>query len=373
MRLIVVTMLFVALAHDSAQSQNSTGTYSPTIQSAAAAQPSDARPLEAPTALLEEERVNMAVYDSCNQGVVHITTRSASVDVFLQVSVQDGSGSGSVLDKAGHIVTNHHVISGARKITVRLYNNASYPAVVIGNDPVTDIAILKVNAPPEHLHPIRWGESQGLRVGQRIYAIGNPFGLERTMSTGMISAVNRQIPSREDRSMHSRIQIDAALNQGNSGGPLINTSGQLIGMNTAIMSSDGDSAGVGLAIPVSTLQRIVPQLLQHGRVIRPWIGITRVYERPEGLLIISTTGGGPADQAGLRGFSIVMKSNGQSVHPVIDPSTADLILAVDSVPVRTSDELLAAIEKRKPGDRIIFTIQRAGQNLNVPVTLGQAQ
>ncbi len=325
--------------------------------------------------LLPEERVSIAVYENCNRSVVHIATRSVAMESFQQISLREGSGSGSVLDTNGLILTNQHVIDGAREISVSLFNGLSYPAVLVGQDPGTDIAVLKIDAPADQLVPLAWGDSQRLRVGQRIYAIGNPFGLERTMSTGMISSLNRQIPSRSGRTIRALIQIDAALNQGNSGGPLLNTRGQLIGMNTAIMSTGGDSAGVGFAIPASTLARIVPQLIEHGRIIRPSIGITRVYENDAGLLIVSVSSGGPADQSGLRGFRLVTKTRRQGLYSydqtVIDTSTADLILSVDGQPVHTADELLTAIEQKQPGDVVTLGVQRAGVSANVTVTLGE--
>lgn len=173
--------------------------------------------------LLPEERVNIAVYENCNRSVVHIATRSVATESYRQLALREGSGSGSVLDANGLILTNQHVIDGAKQISVSLFNGISYQAVLVGQDPDTDIAILKIDAPADQLHPVTWGDSQKLRVGQKIYAIGNPFGLERTMSTGMISSLNRQIPTRTQRTMQSIIQVDAALNHGNSGGPLLNT------------------------------------------------------------------------------------------------------------------------------------------------------
>ncbi len=322
--------------------------------------------------LLPEERVNIAVYERCNQSVVHISTRSIAMEAFQQVSVRKGSGSGSVLDKSGLILTNHHVIEGAREVSVSLYNGLSYTATLIGQDKETDIAVLKIEAPAEQLMPIEWGNSQSLRVGQRIYAIGNPFGLERTMSTGMISSLNRQIPSSEGRTMRSLIQIDASLNQGNSGGPLLSTRGQLIGMNTAIMSSDGDSAGVGFAIPVSTLSRIVPQLIEHGRVVRPTIGITRVYETENGLLIVSLATGGPAERAGLKGC-LVAKLRNQMVYVEVDTSNADLIFSVDGTAVRSADELLTRIEDKKPGESVTLGVLRGGRSIEVNVILGHPE
>ena len=324
--------------------------------------------------LLPEERVSIGVYEKCNQSVVHITTKVTSMDSFLQVSTHEGSGSGSVLNKDGLILTNYHVIEGAREISVRI-NGTSYPATSLGEDEATDIAVLRIDAPPEELIPLEWGDSSKLRVGQRVYAIGNPFGLERSMSAGMIASLNRQIPSAKSREMGSLIQVDASINRGNSGGPLLNTRGQIVGMNTAIMSSDGDSSGVAFAIPVSTIARIVPQLVSNGFVIRPSIGISRVYENEKGLLIVSVQPGGPADKAGLQGFSLVTKTYRQGLYSYqkssIDTSKADLIVAIDGRAITTADELLDYVASRKPGDQVILTVFRQNQRSNVSITLGQ--
>jgi len=324
--------------------------------------------------LLPEERTSIAVYRRCNRSVVNIST-SSRMDTFLTVSLKKGTGSGSVLDQSGTILTNQHVIDGAKEITVRLSNSTSYPAVLVGQDPDTDIAILRIDAPAEQLEPIAWGDSQNLQVGHRIYAIGNPFGLERTMSAGMISSLNRTIPARERREMRSLIQVDMSLNQGNSGGPLLNTRGELIGMNAAIMSSDGDSAGVGFAIPSATIQRIVGKLLIRGRVVRPTIGITRVYENEQGLLVVIVARGGPAEAAGLKGFSLVTKPR-IGLHrsePTIDASTADLIQAIDGQPVKKADELLEILENKNPGDTVVLDIVRSGKSVRVPIKLGTSE
>lgn len=324
---------------------------------------------------LPEEQVSIAVYERCNRSVVHIATKSVSVDSFSQLKLREGSGSGSVLDKEGLILTNYHVIEGARTISVGLHNGLFYDAELVGQDPDTDIAVLRIKAPSENLVPVSLGESEDLRIGQRIYAIGNPFGLERTMSTGMISSLDRQIPAKTGRSMRSLIQLDATLNQGNSGGPLLNTRGQQIGMNTAIISSDGDSAGVGFAIPSSTIRRIVPQLIQHGKVIRASIGISRVYESDQGLLIVSTVTGGPAERSGLKGFHLVKQVSRKGPYQVeqayYDTSSADLILSVDGQSVQSADHLLSLIETRRPGDVVQLAVQRDGQRMNVQVKLGE--
>jgi S1-C subfamily serine protease len=328
-----------------------------------------------PIGLLPEERVSIAVYERCNRSVVHIATKSISVGSFSQVKLREGSGSGSVLDKNGLILTNYHVIEAARKISVGLPNGLFYDAQLIGQDPDTDIAVLRIQAPPEQLFPVILGSSDELRVGQRIYAIGNPFGLERSMSTGMISSLDRQIPAKTGRSMRSLIQLDATLNQGNSGGPLLNTRGEQIGMNTAIISSDGDSAGVGFAIPSSTIRRIVTQLIEHGKVIRASIGISRVYEGDHGLLIVSTIAGGPADRAGLKGFQLVKQVGRQGgfqfEQTYYDLTTADLIEAIDGQPVQGADHLLALIEAKRPGDTVQVTTVREGRRQQINVQLGE--
>ncbi|MCA9270764.1 MAG: trypsin-like peptidase domain-containing protein, partial [Planctomycetales bacterium] len=255
-----------------------------------------------------EERTNIFVYEKVNRSVVNITTVTVRADIFFREVPSEGSGSGSVIDKAGHILTNDHVIDEARTIMVTLHDGNSYEAKLVGKDAVNDIAVLKIEAPPEALFPVEFGDSARLRVGQKIYAIGNPFGLERTMTTGIISSLNRSLPSRTGRIMKQIIQLDAALNRGNSGGPLLNSRGQLIGMNTAIASRTGENTGVGFAIGSNAVGRVVPQLIRNGRVIRPDIGITRVMETENGLLVATLAEKGPAEEAGVRGFTLLRET-----------------------------------------------------------------
>ena len=321
------------------------------------------------------ERVNVAVYDRVNRSVVNITTLIVRPDMFLMAEPpSEGAGSGSVLDQDGHLLTNYHVIEGARQVRVTLFNGETYDAQLIGADPVYDIAVLRVTAPRELLFPVEFGDSSPLKVGQNVYAIGNPFGLERTMTTGIISSLNRSLPSRSGRTMKSIIQIDAALNRGNSGGPLLDSRGRLIGMNTAIASHTGENTGVGFAIPVNTISRVVQQLIQNGRVIRPDLGITRVLQTEQGLVIATLTPGGPAERAGLRGFRIIKHQRrfGPFVNEEIriDRDYADLIVAVDGQPVRSADDLLSAIESRRPGEETVVTVMREGRRVNVGIVLG---
>ena len=328
--------------------------------------------------LTPDELTNIKVYESCNRSVVNITTRTVRPDVFFMLDAPaEGAGSGSVLDKRGHILTNYHVVEGARQIVVALHDNTSYEAQLVGRDELNDIAVLRIEAPPVSLYPVKPGDSSGLRVGQKVLAIGNPFGLERTMTVGIISSLNRSLPSRSSRAMKSMIQIDAALNRGNSGGPLFDSGGELIGMNTAIASKVGENSGVGFSIPVNTVRRVVPQLIENGRVIRPDIGITRAFTARDGLGIATLTPGGAADRAGLRGFRLVkrQKRRGPFVYEEtrIDRSYADIITQVDRQDIETADDLLTAIEKHQPGDTVVVTILRDGQEMDVQVRLDEAE
>jgi S1-C subfamily serine protease len=321
-----------------------------------------------------EERTNILVYEKANRSVVHIKTNSAQRELlFLEVPAE-GAGSGSILDQQGHILTNYHVVEGAHAIHVTLHNGETYSATIVGFDLPTDMAVLKINAPAADLVPIQLGDSSRLRVGQVVYAIGNPFGLERTMTTGIISSLDRSLKTRAGGLMQAFIQIDAALNRGNSGGPLLDTRGRRIGMNTAIASSTGENTGVGFAIPADAIKRVVPQLIQRGKVIRPDAGISRVYQTEQGLLIVTLTPGGPAERAGLRGFRITRETKRRGPFTYeerrVDRSQADLVVAVDGEKVTTGDAFLAIVERHQPGERAIITVARDGQLVDVPVVLG---
>ncbi|MCI0361233.1 MAG: trypsin-like peptidase domain-containing protein [Planctomycetaceae bacterium] len=323
-----------------------------------------------------EERTNIVVYERANRSVVHITTRATQRELLFDVPAE-GTGSGSVLDKGGHILTNYHVVEGATEIRVTLANGETFDAGLVGYDPPTDMAVLKVNAPAEMLAPIQLGDSSRLRVGQLVFAIGNPFGLERTMTTGIISSLNRSLPTRSGRTMKSIIQIDAALNRGNSGGPLIDSRGRLIGMNTAIASSTGENTGVGFAIPADTIKRVVAQLIESGKVIRPETGISRVFQSEQGLVIATLVPGSPADLAGLRGFKVVRETKRRGPFTYeerrIDRSQADIIVAVDGEKVTTADSFLTLIERHRPGDRAVLTVFRESELVEVTVTLAAGE
>lgn len=327
--------------------------------------------------LTPDELVNIRVYEKVNRSVVNITTLTVRADFLFREVPSEGAGSGSVLDKAGHILTNQHVIDGAREIMVTLHDGNSYEGKLVGVDPVNDIAVLKIDAPAETLFPVEIGDSSRLRVGQKIYAIGNPFGLERTMTTGIISSLNRTLPSQSGRLMKQIIQLDAALNRGNSGGPLIDSRGQIIGMNTAIASRTGENTGVGFAIPSNTVRRVVPLLIQNGRVIRPDVGITRVMETDGGLLVATLSERGPAEQAGIRGFTLVKETRRRGPFTYeqarIDRNTADLIVACDGERVANVDDLLTIVESHRPGETVLLTVVREGKQIEVPVRLGTGE
>lgn len=334
-------------------------------------QPSGPAPQQVMTT---EEQTNIFVYETTNPSVANISTVSVHQDFFRQFQAQ-GSGSGAVLDKEGHIITNFHVVDGADQIEVTLASNNSYSAEFVGGDKEHDIAVLKIDAPSETLQPITLGGSNNLRVGQRVYALGNPFGWDGTLTTGIISSLNRNLPSRvPGRDMPALIQTDAAMNPGNSGGPLLNTQGHMIGMCVAIATKTGQNAGVGFAIPIDRIKQFVPELIQNGRVVRANIGIVEVVETEAGLVVRRLAQGGPAELAGLRGYRklVTRQRQGGVIYErvTIDRSEADRILAVDGEPMRTGVRFRDKIWEYQPGDVVQLTLLRDGQKIDVPITLG---
>ena len=324
--------------------------------------------------LLPEERVSVMVYENCHRSVTNIDTRNTRSHLWLGDYDIPGGGSGIVLDKQGHILTNFHVVENATDVEVTLSGGKSYSAKKIGADPVTDIAILKVDAPADELFPVTFGDSTQLLVGQRIYAIGNPFGLESTLTSGIISSLNRSISSRvKYRPIRGVIQIDAAINPGNSGGPLLDTQGRMIGMNTAIASRVEQSSGVGFAIPSNTVQRIVPQILKTGKVVRGESGVAKVMETDEGLRILTLVPNSAAERAGLKGPKMIRyrERRGQAYieGTRIDPSFADVIVAVNGQPALKVEDFLALVEECSPGETVTITVIRNGRKTDVKLTL----
>ncbi len=326
--------------------------------------------------LSDEEKTNIRIYDDVSKSVVNIDTRSVRGNVFMQEMVAQGQGSGSVIDKMGHILTNMHVIASASQVQVTLFNGNSYNAQLIGIDPSNDMAVLKIKAPQDELFPITFGKSSRLKVGQKVFAIGNPFGLELTLSTGVISSLNRSLPSQsKDRTIKQVIQIDASINPGNSGGPLLDSYGEFIGMNTAIASHSGESAGVGFAIPVDTITRILPQLIEFGKPVRPNLGIEQVMKTEEGLLITRVEANGPAEKAGLSSPRIITKQKRQGTYiyeyRTLDKGSAQIIVGINNEAVQTPDDLLTVVESLRPGDTVTLEVLQNGEKNKVPVVLGE--
>ena len=330
-----------------------------------------------PAPLTEEERNNIAVYEKAADGVVNITSTAVQMDFFFNAYPTQGSGSGAILDTKGHILTNHHVVANAQKLEVALADGSRWPAKLIGSDPDNDLAVIKIDVPREKLKVIPMGDSKNLRIGQKVLAIGNPFGFERTLTTGVISSVGRTIRSEVGTLIEDVIQTDAAINPGNSGGPLLNSEGEIIGINSAIISPSGGSVGIGFAIPVNVARRIVPELIAKGYVTYPYFGATIMPLFPEvakhlklkvekGAMIAEVVKGGPADKAGLKGGSQRVQ-----VGNMIVIAGGDIVVKVDRHDVKTNDEVIRYIREKKPGDTIVLQVYRKGDFVDVKVALGE--
>jgi S1-C subfamily serine protease len=318
-----------------------------------------------------DERANIALFRSASRSVVFITTIVRQMDFWTRnvSEVPQGTGSGFVWDEAGHIVTNYHVVQGASRAQVTL-GDTDYDAELVGEARDHDVAVLKIRAPKTNLVPLPIGTSDDLQVGQKVFAIGNPIGLDHTLTTGIVSALGRTIQSVTNRPIEGVIQTDAAINPGNSGGPLLDSAGRLIGMNTAIYSPSGGSAGIGFAVPVDTVSRVVPELIAHGRVIRPRLGVAlndrasaAIARRTgiEGVLVMEVTEGSPAAAAGLRGTR-----RGRDGLLVL----GDIIQEIDGKKVTTENEVFGRLGNYRPGDTITLTVLRDDKPLKLRVTLG---
>jgi S1-C subfamily serine protease len=322
------------------------------------------------------EQNNINVYRKNIGAVVNITSRVVAYDFFYGAYSQDGQGSGFVIDKAGHVLTNYHVIADAQKIEVTLHNRKKYVATIVGTDHSHDLAVLQIKAPD--LQPMILGDSTNLQVGQKVYAIGNPFGLAGTLTQGIVSSI-RGVQEPNGPFIEEAIQTDAAINPGNSGGPLLNWHGEVIGINTIIASSVGQSAGIGFAIPINTAKAVVNDLVTLGRVRRPALSVRTIPIDPEladelglaadyGLLIVQAVPGGAAERAGLRGGN----ERAQLGNTVIMIG-GDLIVAIDGDKVETQQDLARIMNKHRAGDTVKVTIYRGKKQLEVPVVLGEAR
>ncbi len=322
--------------------------------------------------LAADELANIEVFRKTSPSVVHITSLGVQRDLFsLNVQqVPRGTGTGFVWDNAGHIVTNYHVIQGANGARVTMADQSSYEAQLVGAFPDRDLAVLRIEAPKEKLPPIALGTSRDLVVGQRVYALGNPFGLDQTLTIGIVSALNREIESFNSRTIRGVIQTDAAINPGNSGGPLLDSAGRLIGVNTQIASPSGASAGIGFAIPADEVNRIVPRLIKDGRFVRPALGVSaasaqvqRALGVPKGVMVVQVSPGSPAARAGVMPFR--RGSRGEVV-------AGDVITAINDEPVADLDDMLANLERRQAGETVQLTLWRGGQTRRQAVTLAVA-
>ena len=326
--------------------------------------------------LSADEQANIDLFKRSSPSVVHITTLATQRDMFSRnvMQVPRGTGTGFVWDEAGHIVTNFHVIQGASGARVTLADQTSFDATLVGAFPDRDLAVLKIDVSQSKtmkLPPLALGTSRDLLVGQRVYAIGNPFGLDQTLTLGIVSALNREIESFNGRTIRGVVQTDAAINPGNSGGPLLDSAGRLIGVNTQIASPSGASAGIGFAIPVDEVNRIVPRLIRDGRFVRPAMGVTagaadlsRALKLPAGVAIVQVGTGSPAARAGLQAFR--RGERGAVVQ-------GDVITAINDEPVASLDDMLAQLERRQPGDTVTVTLWRSGTTRKQPVVLAAGE
>lgn len=326
-------------------------------------------------ALTEDEKNNVSIYQKASLSVVNITSTVVARDFFFAPVPREGSGSGSIIDSQGHILTNNHVIRDAQKLEVTLADGSKWPAKLIGTDPDNDLAIIKINAAADKLKPLPLGDSKKLQVGQKVLAIGNPFGLGQTLTTGIISSLGRTIRSEVGTMIEDLIQTDASINPGNSGGPLLNSDGEIIGVNTAIISPTGGSVGIGFAIPVNTARRVIPDLITKSFVSYPFIGATVQTLFPElaksqglraerGAMIIEVYAGGPADKAGLKGGTRQVQ-----VGNTLLVVGGDIIVKADQTEITTAEEVIRYVREKKIGDVVTLRVIRDGKPQDIKVTL----
>jgi S1-C subfamily serine protease len=323
-----------------------------------------------------EEQNNISVYHKNIGSVVNVTSRAVALDFFYGLVPQEGQGSGFIIDRDGHVLTNYHVIADARQVEVTLHNRKKYRATVVGTDRSHDLAIIQIKAPD--LNPMVLGDSRNLQVGQKVYAIGNPFGLSGTLTSGIVSSI-RSVQEPDGMTIDEAIQTDAAINPGNSGGPLLNSHGEVIGINTMIASSVGQNAGIGFAIPINTAKAVLNDLLTLGRVRRPALGVVTLPISPDiaddlglasdsGLLIIRVVPGGAAERAGLKGGTERAYLGNMPIMV-----GGDLIVAIDGQEVQDQQELSRVMNSHRAGDTVKITVYRGKRRMDIEVTLGEAR
>jgi S1-C subfamily serine protease len=329
------------------------------------------------TVLTDDESINVRIYRQASPAVANILTEATEYDFFMDPVPVKGAGSGFLIDKRGYILTNFHVVEGAQSIEVVLGDQSHYPAKFIGADQRNDVALLKIDPKGKNLVVLSLGDSGALQVGQKVLAIGNPFGFQSTLTTGVVSALGRTVQTGQNTFIDEAIQTDAAINRGNSGGPLINTHGEVIGINSAIYTPSGTTAGIGFAIPVNTAKNIASDLITDGRVHRAFLGVETLpvggwlgeaLDLPvkEGLLVERATKGGPAAAAGIHGGDRVAEAGMRRIA-----IGGDVIVAIDSQKVASQLDVNLALNHKRPGDSVTVTLYRGGKKMDVPVKLGE--
>jgi S1-C subfamily serine protease len=330
-------------------------------------------------AMSQDEKENVDIYRSLNEAVVNITSVTTGYNWFMEPVPEQGTGSGSFINQDGYILTNNHVVANAEKLTVTLADGSERDGKVVGVDPENDLAIVKIDPKGKKLVTIPFGNSHDLLIGNKVLAIGNPFGLERTLTTGIVSGLGRPIRVNQTYVIREMIQTDAAINPGNSGGPLLNTRGELIGINTMIYSPSGGSVGIGFAVPIDIARRVVPELIRLGKVDRGWIDVTPVQLFPQlvdyaklsvtqGLLVSETAPGGLAEKAGILGGN---RAKGVRYRGNMIYLGGDIIVAVDGLAITGIQDLYAALENTKPGKVVSVKVNRDGRTVELKVTLAR--
>jgi S1-C subfamily serine protease len=336
----------------------------------------DVIPVQSTAGYSEDEKNNIRVYERLNRAVVNISTKVVGLNWFLEpVPREGGSGSGSIIDERGYVLTNRHVVANAYEVLITLHNGRQYTGEVVGTDPENDLAVVKFDPEGMELVTIPMGSSSELMVGQKVLAIGNPFGYDRTLTTGIVSGVGRPVKTDTNLIIRDMIQTDASINPGNSGGPLINTRGEMIGINTMIFSPSGGSVGIGFAVSVDNAKRVVPDLIEYGTVKRGWIDAVMVQLFPElvryaelpvsrGLLISRVIEGGNADRAGIRGGNSPVRYGRSTIY-----IGGDVIVEVDGIEIRTWSDLYNALEDNRPGETVEVVVLRGGNRKSFRVVL----
>src|SRR5919108_1705423 len=328
-------------------------------------------------ALTEDESINVRIYRQASPAVANILTKATEYDFFMEPVPVEGAGSGFVIDPRGYILTNYHVVEGAQSIEVVLGDQSRHPAKYIGADQRNDVALVKIDPKGKQLATLKLGDSNAIQVGQKVLAIGNPFGFQSTLTTGVVSALGRTVQTSQTTAIEEAIQTDAAINRGNSGGPLINSHGEVIGINSAIYTPSGTTAGIGFAIPINTAKNIANDLITTGRVHRAFLGVQTLsisgglgeaLDLPvqEGLLVEIATKGGPAAEAGIRGGDRTVLAGMQRLY-----IGGDVIVAIDGQKVKNQFDMNLVLNHHRPGDSVSVTVYRGGKKMDIPVKLGE--